>query len=78
MNYDEYVRDGHVLYEIFAQTIAAILRAAISDTGQDFRIQQISSRAKSKTSLHRKLTERRLFASPAIDGELKDLAGCRN
>src|SRR5262245_34160755 len=77
MYYDEYTRDGHVLYESFAQTIAAILKAAIADRGQDFRVQQIGCRAKSATSLHRKLTERGLLASPAIEAELKDLAGCR-
>jgi ppGpp synthetase/RelA/SpoT-type nucleotidyltranferase len=77
MNYDEYGRDGYVLYESFAQTVAAILKAAIADSGQDFHVQQISFRAKSNTSLHRKLTERGLLESAAIEVELKDLAGCR-
>jgi ppGpp synthetase/RelA/SpoT-type nucleotidyltranferase len=77
MNYDEYVRDGHILYESFAQTIASIITAAIAGSGQDFRVQQISFRAKSNTSLHRKLTERHLMESAAIEAELKDLAGCR-
>lgn len=77
MNYDEYVREGHLLYESFAETAAAILRAAIDDSGQDFRVQQISFRAKSRTSLRRKLTERGLLGSTVIETELKDLAGCR-
>jgi ppGpp synthetase/RelA/SpoT-type nucleotidyltranferase len=76
MNYDEYTRDGHVLYESFAQTVASIIEGTIADSGQDFRVQQISFRAKSNTSLHRKLTERELLESPAIEAELKDLAGC--
>jgi ppGpp synthetase/RelA/SpoT-type nucleotidyltranferase len=77
MNYDEYTHDEHVLYESFAQTVASIIEAAIADSGQDFRVQQISFRAKSNTSLHRKLTERNLLESSAIEAELKDLAGCR-
>lgn len=77
MNYDEYIREGHFRYEAFAGTVASILRAAIDDSGQDFRVQQISFRAKSSTSLHRKLTERGLLESPAIEAGLKDLAGCR-
>lgn len=77
MNYDDYIREGHVLYESFAGTVAAILRAAIDDSEQDFRVQQISSRAKSSTSLRRKLTERGLLESSVIETELKDLAGCR-
>ncbi|MFN3855684.1 MAG: hypothetical protein ACK4M0_14930 [Phreatobacter sp.] len=77
MNYDEYIREGHVLYASFAGTVAAILRAAIDDSEQDFRVQQISFRAKSSTSLRRKLTERGLLESSAIETELKDLAGSR-
>ena len=71
MNYDEYAHDGHVLYETFAQTVASIIEAAIADSGQNFRVQQISCRAKSNTSLHRKLTERNLFESPAIEADLR-------
>jgi len=77
MNYDEYVREGHLRYEEFARTVAAILRAAIDASGQDFHLQQISFRAKSKSSLHRKLAERALSESQSIEIELKDLAGCR-
>ncbi|HXF88119.1 MAG TPA: RelA/SpoT domain-containing protein [Xanthobacteraceae bacterium] len=77
MNYDEYIRERHVLYESFAGTVAAILRAAIDASEQDFRVQQISFRAKSSTSLRRKLTERGLLDSSVIETELKDLAGCR-
>jgi ppGpp synthetase/RelA/SpoT-type nucleotidyltranferase len=77
MNYDEYAHDGRVLYESFAQTVASVIEAAIADSGQNFRVQQISFRAKSNTSLRRKLTERNLLESSAIEAELKDLAGCR-
>ena len=77
MNYDEYARSGRILYESFGKTVAAILTAAIADSGQEFHVQQISSRAKSNTSLHRKLTERGLLETPQVEVELKDLAGCR-
>ena len=77
MNYDEYARDGRILYESFAQTVAFIIEAAIADSDQDFRMQQISFRAKSDTSLIRKLTERELLEASTIEAELKDLAGCR-
>jgi ppGpp synthetase/RelA/SpoT-type nucleotidyltranferase len=77
MNYAEYVREGYLQYEEFARTVAAILRAAIDDSGQDFHLQQISFRAKSKSSLQRKLADRGLSDSQSIETELKDLAGCR-
>jgi hypothetical protein len=68
MDYNEYTREGHVLYESFAQAVSAILEAGIADSGQDFRVQLINFRAKRNTSLHRKLAERGLLASPAIEG----------
>lgn len=77
MNYDEYVREGHLQYEAFARTVAAIVQAAIDDSPQDFRLQLITFRAKSNDSLQRKLKERDLLSSQAIETELKDLAGCR-
>src|SRR5262245_62478591 len=77
MNYDQFVQAGHQRYELFAKTVAAILQAAIDAHPQDFRLQQIRFRAKDPKSLKRKLTERGLLASDAIEDELKDLAGCR-
>ena len=77
MNYDDYVREGRLQYEAFARIVAAILEAAIADSGQDFNLQQASYRAKSDTSLQRKLDEGGLLDSQAIETELKDLAGCR-
>jgi hypothetical protein len=32
MNFDEYVRDGHFLYESFAQTVASIIRGRCCET----------------------------------------------
>jgi ppGpp synthetase/RelA/SpoT-type nucleotidyltranferase len=77
MNYNEFTRTGHARYELFAKTVAGILQAAIEAHSQDFRLQLIKSRAKEPKSLKRKLTERGLMESGAIEDELKDLAGCR-
>ena len=77
MNYDEFVQAGHARYELFARTVATILQAAIDAHVQDFKLQQIKFRPKDAKSLKRKLTERRLLESNAIEDELKDLAGCR-
>jgi ppGpp synthetase/RelA/SpoT-type nucleotidyltranferase len=77
MNYDQYVREWHARYESFARMVAAILQSAVDASQQNFRLQQIKFRAKDPTSLKRKLTERGLLQSDAIEGELKDLAGCR-
>src|SRR4051794_27249068 len=77
MNYDQYVQEGYLQYELFARIVAAILQSAIDDSAQDFRLQQIKFRAKGNDSLRRKLEERALLESQAIESELKDLAGCR-
>jgi ppGpp synthetase/RelA/SpoT-type nucleotidyltranferase len=77
MDYDEYVRTGISRYREFAGTVADILRAAITAQPQDYRVQQVQSRPKDPMSLKRKLAERGLSESVAIENELKDLAGCR-
>jgi ppGpp synthetase/RelA/SpoT-type nucleotidyltranferase len=77
MNYEQFIQAGYRRYELFAGTVAAILQAAVDVHPQDFRLQQIKFRAKDSTSLRRKLTERGLVESEAIEQELKDLAGCR-
>jgi ppGpp synthetase/RelA/SpoT-type nucleotidyltranferase len=77
MNFDKFVRDESSRYELFAKTVTAILQAAIDAQPRDFRLQQIQWRAKDARSLKRKLTERGLLESNAIEDELKDLAGCR-
>ena len=77
MNYDQFIRDEYSRYELFANTVADVLQAAIGAQPRDFRLQQIKSRAKDPKSLKRKLTERGLLQSEAIENDLKDLAGCR-
>jgi ppGpp synthetase/RelA/SpoT-type nucleotidyltranferase len=77
MNYDEYMRDGRQRYDLFARTVVRILQAAIDAEPRDFRLQQITHRAKDPVSLKRKLAERGLPENGSIEEELKDLAGCR-
>ena len=77
MNHDEFVREARARYDLFAKTVVSILRAAIDAVPQEFRLQQITSRAKDPISLMRKLAERELAESNSIEQELKDLAGCR-
>jgi ppGpp synthetase/RelA/SpoT-type nucleotidyltranferase len=77
MNYDDFVGRERPRYEVFSQAVASIVQAAIAESPEKIRLQQITSRAKSATSLHRKLTERDLLKSDSIETELKDLAGCR-
>jgi hypothetical protein len=77
MNFEQFIHEKRALYEAFARTVAAIVQAAVNNHPKEFRLQQIQSRAKDPTSLQRKLTERGLLESDNIEGELKDLAGCR-
>lgn len=77
MNYDQFVREERPHYEMFARTVAEILQAAVDAKPRDFRLQQIKFRAKGSISLKRKLNERGLIDSDAIETDLKDLAGCR-
>lgn len=77
MNYDQFVREERSRYELFAKIVVGILQSAIDAEPRDFRLQQITHRAKDPVSLERKLTERGLIESNSIEQELKDLAGCR-
>jgi ppGpp synthetase/RelA/SpoT-type nucleotidyltranferase len=77
MDYAEFTRTGFSRYERFARTVVRILQAAIDAEPRDFRLQQVKFRAKDPKSLRRKLTERGLLESKALEDDLKDLAGCR-
>lgn len=82
MNFANYERSGWADYGAFAQTVAAILQAAIETDGR-VRLQQVRSRAKEAKSLRRKLEakgreqKRDLFAIDTLEDEIKDLAGAR-
>lgn len=76
MNIDEYERQGREKYGAFSVAVAGILFAAIGTAGE-YRLQQVTNRAKHQASLRKKLRDRNLEASNDIDKEIKDLAGCR-
>lgn len=76
MNIDEYEQGGRALYAEFAQTVAAILRAAIAER-EELHLLEIQRRAKDVGSLRTKLVK----AAAPVDAEIgefaKDVAGCR-
>jgi ppGpp synthetase/RelA/SpoT-type nucleotidyltranferase len=73
---DEYERAGRLLYRRLAETVAAILGAAIQTHG-GLRLQQIQSRAKDPESLRKKLAKLGLSDTDSLATAVKDLAGCR-
>ncbi len=75
MDFSEYEREGRAAYAALATTVAAILRAAIGEEG--YRLQQVKERAKTTTSLLRKLDQRGIGATITLEDDIKDLAGCR-
>lgn len=76
MDLEEYEREGREAYVALAETISAILTAAISAEG-GYRLQQIRERAKQSASLRHKLEQRGIGATKTLESEIKDLAGCR-
>lgn len=76
MTFDDYQREQRDVYERLAETIAAILRAAIAVEG-GYRLQQVASRAKDPTSLRRKLEKEGIDPTTDLEDRIKDLAGCR-
>lgn len=82
MTFEEYEREGRLAFAELAQTVAAILRAAILHE-PGFRLQQIKERAKAPDSLRNKLAARvdrhgqPLTTTAELETEIKDLAGCR-
>ena len=76
MDFVEYVRAGFNAYKEFAETAAALLKEAIVAEDK-YRLQEVRSRPKEPDSLRKKLHDRGLEASTAIENEIKDLAGCR-
>lgn len=76
MNFAEYARAGFNAYREFAEAVAALLKEAIV-AEHKYRLQEVRSRAKEPDSLRKKLGDRGLEASNAVENEIKDLAGCR-
>jgi ppGpp synthetase/RelA/SpoT-type nucleotidyltranferase len=77
MDFDTYIRSRHADYAILAETVAAILRAAIVAYPGTFRLQQVQQRAKNPESLRKKLEDRGILGTTSLGKDIKDLAGCR-
>jgi ppGpp synthetase/RelA/SpoT-type nucleotidyltranferase len=77
MTFDEYEKRYAVLYAEYANVVKFILEKAIDEASDVPRPQSIQSRAKESGSLKRKLIERGLLESDAIETEIKDFAGAR-
>ncbi|CAN7222480.1 RelA/SpoT domain-containing protein [Bradyrhizobium sp. LjRoot220] len=77
MNLKQYVDKGQSAYDAFAKTIRGIMEIVLETEPSIVKPQQIQTRAKSTSSLARKLSERGLTKSRSIETKLKDLAGVR-
>jgi ppGpp synthetase/RelA/SpoT-type nucleotidyltranferase len=81
MNIQEYKEHKRALYEKFAKTVKDILssaiKGAVTKSSLPYRLQQIQFRAKTNKALENKLKQRGIADSDNIEGEIKDLAGCR-
>src|SRR5262249_9789093 len=77
MDFETYARSKFADYGVLAQTMAAILRAAIDAYPEPLRLQQIQQRPKDPESLRKKLEDRGLLATTSLEDDIKDLAGCR-
>lgn len=76
MNLEQYERQVRDDYAALAETVAAILKAAIR-AEPSLRLQQIQHRAKDPASLKKKLEKAGVLESESIENFAKDLAGCR-
>jgi ppGpp synthetase/RelA/SpoT-type nucleotidyltranferase len=77
MDLETYSRSKFTDYEALAETVGAILRAAIDAYPRALRLQQVQQRAKNPDSLRKKLEARGILATTALETDIKDLAGCR-
>ena len=76
MNIEEYEHGGYTLYADFAEAVAAVLQAAVSEHN-DLWLQNIQYRAKEVESLRAKLAKAAAAPDIAIGDIAKDVAGCR-
>ncbi len=77
MDFEGYARAGFADYGALAETVAAILRAAIAAYPQPLRLQQVQHRSKDPKSLRKKLEDRDILGTTSLEDDIKDLAGCR-
>lgn len=77
MDFETYSRSKIADYAALAETVAAVLRAAIAAHPEPVRLQQIQQRAKAPDSLRKKLEDRGMLTTATLESDVKDLAGCR-
>src|SRR5271167_4394448 len=77
MDFETYSRSKLADYAALAETVAAILQAAIAAYPQPFRLQQVQQRAKGPGSLRKKLEDPGILTTATLESDIKDLAGCR-
>jgi ppGpp synthetase/RelA/SpoT-type nucleotidyltranferase len=76
MTFDDYVSGRRTLYELLGTIVESVLAAALRQR-PDIRLQQTQHRAKSTSSLRRKLKRDGHLDANDIEEHAKDLAGCR-
>lgn len=76
MDLEQYEKDGRARYARMANVVADIIRHTLTSADRVGAVPQVHSRAKDVESLRRKLSMRDGASAP-IEGQVKDLAGCR-
>lgn len=76
MNFDEYERQYHPLYQNLVDTVQAILKSALAQQN-NLHVFLITGRAKAPASLLKKLQDRGIAPTQPIETLIKDFAGCR-
>ncbi|MCC8948206.1 RelA/SpoT domain-containing protein [Bradyrhizobium sp. Arg62] len=77
MNLKQYLERQQAVYDGFAKAIKRVVEVILRADASIVGPQQIQTRAKSKTSLTRKLKDNNLLQSRTIEKHMKDLAGVR-
>jgi ppGpp synthetase/RelA/SpoT-type nucleotidyltranferase len=77
MDLETYARSKFADYAALAETVRAVLQAAIGAYPETFRLQQVQQRPKNPESLRKKLEDRGILGTISLENDIKDLAGCR-
>lgn len=77
MNFDEYEKSGRARYARLAGVVEEILKHVLKQFEGVANMPQTQSREKDAVSLRHRLEKRGSLQSATIEGEIKDLAGCR-
>lgn len=77
MNIEQYLESGRWMYQEFSIVVKGIIDSIINNDPNRYGVQQVQQRAKSVSSLSKKLKDRGIYHSEDIEKLIKDLAGCR-